>query len=75
MDDHTQITYTLTDAAKLMHISKPTMLKLANRADFPSIKIGARWIINTERLQYWLDEQVRQKVFHPYIKSLNQCSC
>lgn len=58
MDESNLIAYTLTDAAEALHISKPTMLKLANRSDFPSIKIGSRWIINAAGLQRWLDDQV-----------------
>jgi len=40
------ITYPLTDAARLMNVSRPTMLKLVNYADFLSIKIGSCWINN-----------------------------
>ena len=61
MDEPNLITYTLTDAARLMNVSKPTMLKLANRSDFPSIRIGSRWIINAAGLQRWLDDQVTMK--------------
>lgn len=61
MDESNLTTYTLTDAARLMNVSKPTMLKLANRSDFPSIRIGSRWIINAAGLQRWLDDQVMLK--------------
>lgn len=61
MEKLMQITYSLNDAAKLLNISRPTMLQLARRDDFPAFRIGRRWVINGEALQRWLDAQVEAK--------------
>lgn len=55
------ITFTLSETAKALNISRPTMLQLARRSDFPAIKVGTRWIINVEGLQRWLDIQIENK--------------
>ena len=65
MENPKQITYSLNDAAKILNISRPTMLQLARREDFPAFRIGKRWLINAEALQRWLDVQVESKT-HPY---------
>lgn len=57
MTELPKLTYTLTSAAKALNISKPTMEKLVNRADFPAFKAGRRWIIPAEGLSQWLQAQ------------------
>ena len=57
MTELPKLTYTLTGAAKALNISKPTMEKLVNRADFPAFKAGRRWIIPAEALSKWLQVQ------------------
>ncbi len=57
MTELPKLTYTLEGAAKALSVSKPTMLKLVNRADFPAFRAGRRWIIPAEGLRCWLEEQ------------------
>lgn len=57
MNEQPKLTYTLDSAAKALHVSKPTMLNLVRRADFPSFRAGKRWIIPAEGLNKWLMDQ------------------
>ena len=57
MTELPKLTYTLESAAAALNVSKPTMLKLVNRADFPSFRAGRRWIIPAEGLKAWLEAQ------------------
>lgn len=57
MNELPKLTYTLTGAAKALNVSKPTMLNLVKRADFPSFRAGRRWIIPVDGLKTWLDSQ------------------
>ena len=56
----TKLSYSLETAAEALNISKPTMLEIVNRADFPAFRIGRRWIIPIDGMQRWLEEQTRQ---------------
>ena len=57
MNELPKLTYTLTGAAKALNVSKPTMEKIVNRADFPAFKAGRRWIIPADGLCKWLQVQ------------------
>lgn len=50
-----------TEAAKMMDISRPTLYKLLNRADFPSFRVGGRVLISVAGLQAWIDRQTAAK--------------
>lgn len=52
------LTYTLEQAAEAIQVSRPTMQNLVHRADFPSFRVGRRWIIPADGLKRWLEEQV-----------------
>ncbi len=55
-----KLSYSLETAAEALNISRPTMLEVVNRSDFPAFRIGRRWVIPAEGLHRWLDEQTRQ---------------
>ena len=57
MNEPTPLACNLSEAAAYLHISRPTMLKLARCEGFPGFKIGNRWIIKIKGLQFWLDQQ------------------
>ena len=46
------------EMAKALGISRPTAYTLANRDDFPSIRIGKRIIIPRDAFVKWLHETV-----------------
>ena len=43
------------EAARLLDVSRPTLYKLLNRADFPSFRVGSRVLISVAGLQNWID--------------------
>ena len=47
----------LSEAAEILHVSRPTMSKMAHIKGFPGFQVGNRWIINIKGLQLWLDQQ------------------
>lgn len=52
---------TITEASRLLQVSKPTMYKLASQGDFPSFHVGKKILINRLRLQDWIDKQSRKE--------------
>lgn len=42
--------------AKELCISEKTAYELVHQPDFPSLKVKGRYIVNTKRLQDWLDQ-------------------
>ena len=48
-------------AAKLMGIGTNAIYNLCHRADFPTIKVGAGYIIPTDALRNWLLRQAEQE--------------
>ncbi|MBR5287723.1 MAG: helix-turn-helix domain-containing protein [Clostridia bacterium] len=58
MNENGKIAYNLNEAAEALQISRPTMQTLVHRADFPSFKVGTRWIIPADAFRRWLNEQV-----------------
>lgn len=62
MNEPGPLTYNLSEAAEALHVSRPTMQNLVNRADFPSFRIGRRWLIPADALKRWLNEQTQSAV-------------
>ncbi len=51
----------VTEAARLLGISRPTLYTLLHRADFPSFKLGGRTLISAEGLRKWVRAQTREE--------------
>lgn len=51
-----------TEAARLLGVSRPTLYKLLNRADFPSFRVSGRVLISVAGLQEWIDRQTKEAV-------------
>lgn len=49
------------EAARLLGISRPTLYRLLNLADFPSFRVGSRVLISVSGLQAWIDQQTAAK--------------
>lgn len=58
MTELPKLTYTLTQAAEAINVSRPTMQQIVNRDDFPAFRTGRRWMIPIEPFKDWLNEQV-----------------
>lgn len=58
-----KIALSVNESAKLLGIS-PTCLRnnLLHRADFPSFRVGTRWVISKERLIDWVQKQDGKEV-------------
>lgn len=52
-----KIALSVSEAAVLLGVSRPTVYKLVNRQDFPSFMIGTRRMISREGLARWVEAQ------------------
>ena len=52
--------YKVDDLCGLLGVSRPVAYSLANRADFPVVRIGRRLIIPRSGLEKWLEKQSGQ---------------
>lgn len=48
---------TLNEARKIIGVSYPTMLQLANQPGFPAFRIGGKWIVPYAQLMDWMAKQ------------------
>lgn len=49
----------VTEAALLLGVSRPTMYNLVNRDDFPKIRVGRRVIIPRQGLEEWMQKEAK----------------
>lgn len=56
-----KLTITVPELAHTLNISRTNAYQLARRADFPSVKLGARWLIPVKPLERWLAQQAEEK--------------
>ena len=52
-----KLTYSVSETAQVLGISRPTCYALLNRPDFPSFKVGTRTLIPVEGLRDWVENQ------------------
>lgn len=52
-----ELTYSVTEAAQALGVSRRTMYDLINREDFPTLKVGGRRLISRELLAEWVRVQ------------------
>ena len=57
MTELPKLSYTLTQAAEAINVSRPTMQKIVNRSDFPAFQTCNRWFIPIEPFKEWLNNQ------------------
>lgn len=55
-----RLTYSPTETAQALGVSRPTVYKLMARADFPSFKVGSRTLVSAEGLRTWVQAQVER---------------
>lgn len=56
-----KIALSVSEAAGLLGISKPSMYNLVHRADFPAFKVGGRTLVSHVGLEKWVEQQSRIK--------------
>lgn len=52
-----RLTYSVTEAAQALGISRPSMYSLIHKEGFPTLKVGGRRLISKELLAEWVREQ------------------
>ena len=52
-----ELTYTVTEAAEALGVSRGTMYDLLHKEGFPTLKVGSRRLIRRELLAGWVREQ------------------
>lgn len=55
-----KIALSVSEAADLLGVSRPTVYTLIHRADFPAFKIGRRTVISRIGLEEWVQSQTVQ---------------
>ena len=53
----TKLTYNAPEVAQLLGISRSAAYNLMHRDDFPSFRIGKRWLVRDSSLIEWLEKQ------------------
>ena len=56
-----QIAINVTEAARLLGLSRPTVYALMRREDFPAFQVGTRRLISREGLARWVEAQATAK--------------
>ena len=52
-----ELTYSVTEAARALGISRHTMYNLIHRDGFPTLKVGSRRLISRELLAEWVRDK------------------
>ena len=50
-----KLTYSAPEVAQLLGISRSAAYNLMHRDDFPSFRIGKRWLVRDSSLHEWLE--------------------
>lgn len=56
-----KLTYSPTETAQVLGVSRPTVYALLRRTDFPSFKVGSRTLVSAEGLRAWVEQQSRKE--------------
>ena len=57
MENKKKLAYNLEEAAMALGVSRPTMMRIARRSDFPALRAGRRWLIPVDSFNEWLCKQ------------------
>ncbi len=55
MSPHAKLTCTVSEAAQILGVSKPTMYDLVHKGTIPSTKVGRKILISRHVLTNWLE--------------------
>lgn len=56
-----KLTYSVSEVAEVLGISRPKVYDLLHRDDFPSFKIGGRVLVSVEGLRRWVEAQAAKE--------------
>ena len=57
-----KLAYSLTETAKVLGVSRPTVYALIKQPGFPVFQIGSRKLVSVEGLRAWVVEEARNGV-------------
>ena len=61
MDKLEPLAVSVSEAARLLGISRPTVYQYIGRDDFPSFKLGTRTLVSVEGLREWVKAQATKE--------------
>lgn len=53
------VAISVSDAAKLLGISRPSMYQVMHQSDFPAFHVGRRTLISVDGLRDWVRQQAK----------------
>ena len=56
-----KLALSVEETAEAIGVSLTGCYGLVRRADFPSIRLGGRWIIPVDALRNWMNDRVKEK--------------
>lgn len=56
-----KLALSVTEAAKMLGVSRPTVYNLIHQEGFPAFSVGNRRLISAAGLQDWVDTQARRE--------------
>ncbi len=60
MSTKEKIALSVSEAAEMLGISRPSLYRLTHRDDFPVMRIGGRTLIHKQRLEEWAAAQIEE---------------
>lgn len=51
---------TVNELQKMLNIGRATAYELVNAPGFPSIRIGKKLLVDKERVEEWISEQIKE---------------
>ena len=55
-----KLTLTVSELADTLNISLTSAYQLVRRTNFPSVHLGARWLVPVRALEDWLERQAKE---------------
>lgn len=62
MDRMEPLAVSLTEAARLLGVSRPTIYRYIHRTDFPAFRLGRRTLVSVDGLRDWISKQAEEGV-------------
>ena len=57
-----KLAYSITEAAQVLGVSRPTLYALLDQPGFPAFRVGNRRLISVEGLRDWVRNQAQAEV-------------
>ena len=62
IDLNRKVALSITEVSELLGVSRPVVHQLIHQPDFPSFRIGKRYVIPKSALEEWVSLQVKEKM-------------